>query len=94
MSAQNIAAKKVEAVLGHDDRKLATQTDISNPDRDGGRYADPSGATMKALVWMGKNDVRVGEYYFPPSTMPPPTFPPQRRSASPRSSSLATSWSA
>jgi hypothetical protein len=59
MSAQNFLAKKAEAVLGHDDKDRATHTDISNPDRDGGKYADPSGEKMKALVWMGKNDVRV-----------------------------------
>lgn len=59
MPAQNFLAKKAEAVIGHDDKGRAAHTDISNPDRDGGRYADPSGEKMKALVWMGKNDVRV-----------------------------------
>ncbi|KAL1655477.1 hypothetical protein SLS61_001941 [Didymella pomorum] len=59
MSVQNFAAKQAEAALGHDDRNLVTQTDISNPDRDGGKYADPSGEKMLALTWMGKNDVRV-----------------------------------
>lgn len=58
--SQNIAAKGVENVLGHGDKDRATHTDISNPDREGGKYADPSGEKMKALVWMGKNDVRVG----------------------------------
>lgn len=58
--AQNFAAKQVEAVLGHGDQDRATHTDISNPDREGGSYADESGEKMKALVWMGKNDVRVG----------------------------------
>ncbi|KAF1968796.1 GroES-like protein [Bimuria novae-zelandiae CBS 107.79] len=33
-----------------------TKTDVANPDRDGGRYADLSGEKMKALVWMDKND--------------------------------------
>lgn len=66
MNIQNAAAKQVEAILGHDDRKVITQTDISNPDRDGGKYADPSGEKMKALIWMGKNDVRVRTYYFNP----------------------------
>lgn len=56
---ENYAGKLAEKVLGHDDKNRAATTDISNPARDGGRYADPSGAKMKALVWMGKNDVRV-----------------------------------
>ena len=59
MVAENFAAKQAEAILGHDNQGRATQTDISNPDRDGGKYADPSGEKMKALMWMGKNDVRV-----------------------------------
>lgn len=57
--AQNFAAKQAEAVLGHDDKNRATHTDISNPDREGGRYAENE--KMKALAWMGKNDVRVSE---------------------------------
>jgi hypothetical protein len=63
MSVQNFAAKQAEAALGHDDRNLVTQTDISNPDRDGGKYADPSGEKMLALTWMGKNDVRVRKLF-------------------------------
>lgn len=58
--AENFAAKQAEAVLGHGDQNRAAHTDISNPDREGGKYADESGEKMKALVWMGKNDVRVG----------------------------------
>ncbi|KAH7082831.1 chaperonin 10-like protein [Paraphoma chrysanthemicola] len=65
MSVLNRAAKKAEAVLGHTDKDLAATTDISSPNRDGGKYADPSGETMKALVWMGKNDVRVMEVSKP-----------------------------
>lgn len=57
--AENIAAKQAERVLGHNQQSTTTQADISNPDRDGQKYADPSGGKMKALVWMGKNDVRV-----------------------------------
>jgi len=60
MVAENESAKVAEAVLGHGDQDRATHTDISNPDCEGGKYADPSGEKMKALVWMGKNDVRVG----------------------------------
>ncbi|KAK4118790.1 GroES-like protein [Parathielavia appendiculata] len=59
--AENIAAKQLETVLGHGNKDRATYTDISNPDREGGRYADESGEKMKALAWMGKNDVRVIE---------------------------------
>jgi hypothetical protein len=58
--AENFAAKQAETVLGHGDQDRAAHTDISNPDREGGRYAADSGEKMKALVWMGKNDVRVG----------------------------------
>jgi len=59
--AANVVAKGAEKVLGHGDKDRATHTDISNPARDGGKYADPSGEKMKALAWMGKNDVRVIE---------------------------------
>jgi hypothetical protein len=59
MVTGNLSAKLAESVVGHDDQDRATQPDISNPDRDGGKYADKSGKKMKALVWMGKNDVRV-----------------------------------
>lgn len=34
--------------------------DVSNPARDRRRFADPSGETMKALIWLGKNDVTIG----------------------------------
>ena len=66
MNVQNFAAKQAEAALGHDDRNLITQTDISNPDRDGGKYANPSGEMMQALTWMGKNDVRVRKLFTHP----------------------------
>ncbi|KAK4245578.1 oxidoreductase [Corynascus novoguineensis] len=59
--AQNIAAKQAESLLGHGDQDRATHTDISNPDREDGRYADESGEKMKGLAWMGKNDVRIVE---------------------------------
>lgn len=38
--AQNKAANIAEKVLGHDDQNRAATTDISNPARDGGKYAD------------------------------------------------------
>ncbi|KAJ3453305.1 hypothetical protein MRS44_017552 [Fusarium solani] len=59
--AENLMAKEAEAVLGHSDQDRATKVDVSNPDREGDKYADESGEKMKALVWMGKNDVRVVE---------------------------------
>jgi hypothetical protein len=68
MVAENFLAKQAEAVLGHGQQDSVTHTDIANPDRDGQKYADPSGEKMKALVWMGKNDVRVRMYSAP---MPP-----------------------
>lgn len=58
--ATNFAGNQAEKVLGHSDRDRAAATDISNPDLGGGKYADESGEKMKALVWMGKDDVRVG----------------------------------
>lgn len=57
--AENFAAKQAEKVLGHNQQSATTQADISNPGLDGQKYAEPSGEKMKALVWMGKNDVRV-----------------------------------
>ena len=60
---QNRAAKLAETVLGHDDKNKAAHTDIANPDRDGGQWADSTGEKMKALAWMGKNDVRVSECF-------------------------------
>lgn len=55
------AAAKVEGTLGHGDNAL-TEQDITNPGRDRKKYADPSGETMKALCWMGKNTVKVCAY--------------------------------
>lgn len=55
------AAAKVESALGHGDNAV-TEQDITNPGRDRKKYADPSGETMKALCWMGKNTVKVCEY--------------------------------
>jgi len=59
--AQNYAGKYAEAALGHDDKNRAATTDVANPDREGGKYAADDGEKMKALVFMGKNDVRVLE---------------------------------
>ncbi len=54
------AANLVEKVLGHTDT-ATTEQNVTNPASDRAKYADPSGEQMKALVWMGKNDVKVGE---------------------------------
>ncbi|MCJ1414681.1 hypothetical protein MMC32_001008 [Xylographa parallela] len=56
--AMSQAANYVEKAVGHQD-KAVTEQDMTNPARDRAKYADPSGETMKALVWMGKNDVQV-----------------------------------
>jgi len=52
------AAAQAEKILGHGDN-ATTEQDITNPARDRSKYADPSGETMKALLWMGKNNVEV-----------------------------------
>lgn len=54
------AAYKVEQAIGHGG-SATTENDITNPAIDRSKYADPSGETMKALVWNGKNSVKVGK---------------------------------
>lgn len=49
------AASKVDASL---DREKASTAQNTNPTNDR-KFADDSGATMKALVWKGKNSVKV-----------------------------------
>lgn len=56
--AASQAAFKVEQAIGHAGSAV-TQQDVSNPAIDRSKYADPSGETMKALVWLGKNHVEV-----------------------------------
>lgn len=58
------AANLVEKGLGHTG-DATTEQNLSNPDRDVSKYADPSGEKMKALVWNGKNDVKVVETFKP-----------------------------
>lgn len=48
---------KVDRSLEHDDNAIIVQ-DITNPALDNGRYGDPN-EKMKALCYMGKNDVKV-----------------------------------
>lgn len=65
------AANLVEKALGHGDN-ATTEQNITNPDRDRQKYADPSGETMKALAWMGKNNVQMSMSAQPD---PHPTTP-------------------
>lgn len=51
----------MEKAIGHGNN-AQTEQDITNPARDRAKYADPSGETMLALVWNGKNTVNVGKY--------------------------------
>lgn len=52
------AAAGLEKLLGHGDNAI-TEQDMTNASRDRAKYADPSGETMQALCWMGKNDVQL-----------------------------------
>lgn len=49
----------LEKAMGHRDNSI-TEQDVSNPAIDRSKYADQSGGTMKALLWEGKNTVKVG----------------------------------
>ena len=59
--AMSQAAYAAEKAIGHDDNAVTAQ-DVSNPANDRKKYADPSGETMKALIWNGKNSVQVSTY--------------------------------
>lgn len=56
--AMSQAAALLEKVIGHG-TNATTEQDMTNPARDRAKYADPSGETMKALCWMGKNTVKM-----------------------------------
>ena len=56
-------ANLVEKAMGHDDNAV-TEQDVTNPARDRAKYGDPT-ENMKALAWMGKNDVRISPYHLP-----------------------------
>lgn len=58
------AAGQVEAALGHTGEATTVQN-LSNPDKDASKYADASGARMKALTWQGKNTVKVVDTFKP-----------------------------
>ena len=57
------SANYLEKAMGHTG-DAATEQNMTNPERDREKYADPSGEKMKALAWMGKNDVQVGWSFF------------------------------
>jgi hypothetical protein len=59
MSTSQVA-NLAEKAMGHGDN-ATTEQNLSNPARERQKYADPSGETMKALVWQGKNTVEVGK---------------------------------
>ena len=54
------AANLIEKAIGHTG-DATTEQNMTNPARDREKYGDPSGETMKALVWNGKNSVKVVE---------------------------------
>lgn len=58
--AMSQASNLLEKVLGHGDNAV-TEQDVTNPSQNPEKYGDPSGETMKALAWMGKNKVEVGQ---------------------------------
>jgi threonine dehydrogenase-like Zn-dependent dehydrogenase len=58
------AAGFVEKLIGHTG-DANTEQNLSNPSKDAAKYADPSGEKMKALVWNGKNSVKVIETFKP-----------------------------
>ena len=58
MAVVSQAANYIEKALGHG-KNAFTEQDMTNAARDREKYADPSGETMQALAWMGKNDVQV-----------------------------------
>lgn len=57
------AAYQAEKALGHGDNAVTAQ-DVTNPANDREKYGDPN-ETMKALAWMGKNDVQIGKIMLP-----------------------------
>lgn len=59
--ATSRAANIAEKVL-KDENEAAPIQDLSNPAKDAQKFGDPSGQTMKALIWLGKKEVTVGEY--------------------------------
>lgn len=75
MAVVSQAANLLEKAIGHTGDAV-TEQNMTNPDRDREQYADPSGEKMKALVWMGKNDVQVGSFTNTCNSPSPPSSPP------------------
>ena len=65
------SANLAEKAMGHGDNAV-TEQNMSNPARDREKYGDPSGETMKALAWMGKNDVQMSPCSPTPFCLSPP----------------------
>lgn len=59
------AAWKAEQSMGHGDN-AATAQDVTNPGFKREQWGDTS-ESMKALVWMGKNDVQMRTSIPPPA---------------------------
>lgn len=57
MALAQAAAFVESKILGHQNNAV-TEQDITNPARDRAKYGHPT-EKMKALCWMGKNDVRI-----------------------------------
>ena len=60
MAAVSQGANLLERAMGHGGNAV-TEQNMTNPSRDREKYGDPSGETMKALAWMGKNSVEMGQ---------------------------------
>ena len=58
------AAALVEKAVGHTG-DATTEQNLTNPAQDVSKYADPSGEKMKALIWNGKNSVKLIETFKP-----------------------------
>ena len=58
--AMSQSANPAEKAMGHGDNAVIEQN-VTNPARDREKYGDSS-ETMKALAWMGKNDVQMSSY--------------------------------
>ena len=71
--AMSQGANLVEKAMGHDDNAV-TEQDMTNPDRDRAKYGDSS-ETMKALAWMGKNEVQISLYSSIQSALNFPSTP-------------------
>lgn len=56
------AAAFVENIIGHRDNAQTAQ-DITNPAKNREKYGHPT-EKMKALCWMGKNNVKIGRSRF------------------------------